>query len=173
MKPRIIFGRQSQHKTALSTLRIRKRRIPRLPQHHKRAMHHHFVVGHFHMEQCNKKEPLSRFFFWSDRRDSNPRPRRPERRALPTALRSDASLIRKNRTPKYPTHSRSCEEIIFCVLFSGTRNTEGSHSGLVRTPGTRVCRKASRVRISPLPPEKDNANALSFSLEIVIILSSL
>ena len=49
---------------------------------------------------------------------------------------------------------------------------EGSHSGLVRTPGTRVYRKVSRVRISPLPPEKDNQRWLSFSLSTPIIVSS-
>lgn len=38
-------------------------------------------------------------------------------------------------------------------LRSVMRPLERSHSGLVRTLGKRVCRKAPRVRISPSPPK--------------------
>ncbi len=55
MKPRIELWRQTQHKTLLPTLRIRKRGISRLPQNGQRAVHDGFVVGHLHAISVTKK----------------------------------------------------------------------------------------------------------------------
>ena len=40
---------------------------------------------------------------------------------------------------------------------------EGSHSGLVRTLGKRVCRKIPWVQIPPPPPEKRPASSFDYA----------
>ena len=51
-------------------------------------------LGH-HNRKKTRENRLIFTGFWSRRRDSNPRPLRPERNALPTALRLDLAFFRK------------------------------------------------------------------------------
>ena len=68
--------------------------------------------------------------FWSRRRDSNPRPLRPERNALPTALRLDLAFFVSGQTCGQTTHfgifSLSCtgEIVRFFKAFSDLQNRQ-------------------------------------------------
>ena len=68
--------------------------------------------------------------FWSRRRDSNPRPLRPERNALPTALRLDLAFFVSGQTCGQTTHfgifSLSCTGKIvrFFKAFSDLQNRQ-------------------------------------------------
>ena len=68
--------------------------------------------------------------FWSRRRDSNPRPLRPERNALPTALRLDLAFFVSGQTCGQTTHfgifSLSCTGKIvrFFKAFSDSQNLQ-------------------------------------------------
>ena len=71
--------------------------------------------------------------FWSRRRDSNPRPLRPERNALPTALRLDLAFFVSGQTCGQTTHfgifSLSCtDEIVrFFKAFSDLQKLQISN----------------------------------------------